>query len=547
MEEFYTRLLEVSSEYDSILLYDRRICFDINGLSFVIDFEAKNFIDDEALTALHKIENLPQKLSHQTIKSLFVYYGNWEFSFEPEMPEPQAVTRTMYQLVRNFLDLNPQIIVSFDTYLDFEGLIEGISGYCDVEQSGLAFKIILNIELGATVDVVNLISTFCIESLRINKGYTFFPKEKNKDALKDDFNLTILHTSTKARRLGYLKLLSDLFDFGRNYPINRFNKVVEEAAATVESQLLKYKNSKGLIRKTKSGISAKPYVELAHDLALINYLRNSVAQGKMFKVYSELRPIDSINQNYFKLNKLDKLFFLEQILRQDALYIFVMLESLFLYGVLSLSALQTIFHEAVLKKLKKFEEFVKDRESRKYKELQNVRKRIEGWEKPDKYLEHVLMPRLNWMLDLGLVSFSPKNTFMIDEKGEKLLVHYWAWQDLYGEVAINLNGILDFVYITIFSDLYEGGIENEQSEEAIKKLVKAVILDSFEHFKTIAPNRVTASQAISFTQYFLFLKHNIKTGRPFIRRLLSEEFTDNFIYNYQPQYQDGYIQIIKQP
>jgi len=323
--------------------------------------------------------------------------------------------------------------------------------------------------------------------------------------------------------------------------------MVEEESSKIESHLSKYKNSKGLIKKTKSGISAKPYVELALNLDLINYLRSSVVQGKMFKVYSELRGIDSVNQNYFELSRLDKLFFLEQILRQDALYIFVTLEILFLHRELSLSALQTIFQEAILKKLKKFEEFVKDKgEDRKAKDLQSIRQRIENWEKPEKYLEHVLMPRLNWLFDLDLVSFSQKNTFSINERGEKLLKHYWDWQDLYGEVVINPNGILDFAYIAIFNDLYEGGIGNQQDEEAIKKRVNDVLTDSFEHFKTIAPNRVTASQAIAFTQYLLFLKESIKTGKPFIRRLLSDEFTDKFIYKYQPQYKDGYIQIIKQ-
>jgi len=546
-EEFYTRLLEVSSEYDSTLLYDGRVCFDINGMSFVIDFEKENLEEEAEVFALHEIENLPEKLCLKTPQSLFIYYGNWDALFDPEIHDPKALTATMYQLVKKIRELNPRIVVSFNSFMDFEGLIEGVSVYCDTKQPWLAFKIMLDTELGATVDMVNLISTFSKDLPKINIGYSFFSKKKTHEALRDDYSLKILQTNTKARRLGYFKLLSTLFDVGKQHPVNRFNKVVEEAAAAVECQLLKYKNSKGLIKKTKSGISAKPYVELALNLDLINFLRSSVVQGKMFKVYSELREIDLSNQNYFELSRLDKLFFLEQILRQDALYIFVTLESLFLQGELSLFALQPIFQDAILKKLKKFEEFVKDKgEERKAKDVQSIRHRIENWEKPKKYLEHVLMPRLNWLFDLDLVSFSQKNTFSINEKGEKLLTHYWDWQDLYGEIVINPNGILDFAYITIFNDIYEGGIGNQQDEEAIKKRVNAVISDSFEHFRTIAPNRVTASQAIAFTQYLLFLKESIKTGKPFIRRLLSDEFTDKFIYKYQPQYKDGYIQIIKQ-
>lgn len=513
----------------------------------MIDFESTELLNEEELSALHNIESLPEKLCQLTIESLFIYLEGYEGFFDPAMPERKAVTGTMYQMVKKLLELNPLIVNSFDTYIDSEGLIEGVSGYCDVEQPWLAFKILLNTELGTTLETVNLISTFSRDLPKVDRVYTFFSKEKKQEALKDDFNLKILHTSTKARRLGYLKLLSTLFDAGKQYPVNRFNKVVEVEASAVESQLLEYRNTKGLIKKTKSGISAKPYVELAHNLDLINYLRSSVVQGKMFKVYSELRVLDSVQQNFFELTTFDKLFFLEQILRQDALYFFVMLESLFLYSESSLFDMQIIFRKSLLKRLKKFEDFVRDKGAdREAKDLQSVRQRVEGWEKPEKYLEHVLMPRLNWMLDLDLVSFSQKNTFNITEKGERLLKHYWDWQDLYGEVVINPNGILDFAYIDIFNDMYDDGKGNQQDEETIKKRVNAVISDSFEHFKTIAPNRVTASQAIAYTQYFLFLKESIKTGKPFIRRLLSDEFTDKFIYKYQPQYRDGYIQIIKQ-
>lgn len=546
-KDFYTRLLAVSSENNSILLYDGRVVFNLDEVDFVIDFESTELLNKNEISALHEIEDLPEKLCQLTIESIFIYFlEDHEEFFFPKMPKRKAITKTMYQMVRKLMELNPLIIKSFDTYIDSEGLIESVNGYCDIEQSSLSCKIELNVELGATLDTVNLISILSKELPRLDSIYTFFSKEKNQEILKDDFNLEILHVSTKTRRLGYFKLLSTLFDEGKQYPVNRFSEVFENEALAIESELLEYKNTKGLIKKTQSGNSAKPYVKLAHDLGLINYLRSSVVQGKIFKVYSELRMLDSDQQNFFMLTNLDKLFFLEQILRRDTLYFFVILESLFLYNESSFFNLQTIFRESVLKRLRKFEGFVRNKgENRKANNLQSVRQRVEAWEKPEKYLEHVLMPRLNWMLDLDLVSFTQKNTFVITEKGERLVKHYWDWQDLYGGVVINPNGMLDFVYIAVFNELYGDGKDNPQAESAIKKRVNALIAESFEHFKTMAPNRVTASQAIAFTQYSLFLKESIKTGKPFIRRLLSEEFIDQFIYKHQSQYKDGYIQIIR--
>lgn len=521
-----------------------RVCFELGSLNLILEFDGTVFLEDEDFTLIERVENFSDRLVNATLQKMFVQ----RLEVLEDLLYTNSITSSMYFIVKKLTSFNPEYILEYDTYFDYRGLDEkdfDDGGMCPSPLT-VSFKIFIDLNFGTTVLFLNRLLELSSNLPQVEGVYSFYFRNINNEALRDDFKLTILQTNTKARRLGYLKLLSTLFDMGKQYPVNRFNKIVEQESSKVESQLSIYKNSKGLIKKTKSGISAKPYVELAHELGLINYLRSSVVQGKMFKVYSELRTLGSDNRSYFELDRLDRLFFLEQILRQDSLYTFVLLESLFLYGELSLARLQGVFYRRLLKRLKKLEEFVKDKgEDKKVKEIMTVRQRVEGWEKPDKYLEHVLMPRLNWMLDLDLVSFSQKNTFKITEKGEKLLKHHWDWQDLYGEVVVNPNGILDFAYIAIFNDLYEGGIGNQQDEEAIKKRVDAVISDSFEHFKTIAPNRVTASQAIAYTQYFLFLKESIKTGKPFIRRLLSDEFTNKFIYKYQPQYRDGYIQIIK--
>lgn len=528
-----------------MVLSNGRVCFELGRSSLILDFDKTAFVEDEDFTLIERIENFSGRLANATLQKMFVQ----RLEVLEDLLYSNSITSSMYFIVKEITAFNPEYILEYDTYFDHRGLDEkdfDDGGMCPSPLT-VSFKIFIEPKLGTTILFLNRLLELSSNLSKVEDIYSFYFRNIDNEALRDDYKLSILQTNTKARRLGYLKLLSTLFDMGKQYPVNRFNKIIEQESSKIESQLSVYKNSKGLIKKTKSGISAKPYVELAHELDLINYLRSSVVQGKMFKVYSELRMLALDNQNYFELDKLDRLFFLEQILRQDSLYTFVILESLFLYGELSLATLRGVFYRRVLKRLKKIEEFVKYKgEDKKAKEIMTVRQRIEGWENPQKYLEHVLMPRLNWLFDLDLVLFSPENLFRLENKGERLLKHYWDWQDLYGEVVINPNGILDFAYIAIFNDLYEGSMGNQQDEDAIKKRVDAVISDSFDHFKTIAPNRVTASQAIAFTQYYLFLKESIKTGKPFIRRLLSDEFTNKFIYKYQPQYKDGYIQIIKQ-
>ena len=75
-----------------------------------------------------------------------------------------------------------------------------------------------------------------------------------------------------------------------------------------------------------------------------------------------------------------------------------------------------------------------------------------------------------------------------------------------------------------------------------EKLTLKCLENSFEIFKTLAPNRVTASQAANYTKYKLYMDDKIKVGYSFILNKLSEKEQDKFIFKYQEQYQDGYIQ-----
>ena len=72
---------------------------------------------------------------------------------------------------------------------------------------------------------------------------------------KDDFDFKYLVSNTKLRRLGYLKILLSMFADNAEFPISSFNKKFEIFAIKFEPYLLQHKNSKGIIKETKNGIS----------------------------------------------------------------------------------------------------------------------------------------------------------------------------------------------------------------------------------------------------------------------------------------------------
>jgi hypothetical protein len=163
-------------------------------------------------------------------------------------------------------------------------------------------------------------------------------------------------------------------------------------------------------------------------------------------------------------------------------------------------------------------------------------------EKPEVYLEHIIMPRLNWMLDIGIVK-GINNQFEITKNGIRLFQHLCIWNDINTEEIISPDAFLDRFMVHLYDDCFnENQVINPEKTDLILDRVFKHIEDSFDYFKTLAPNRVTASQAVNYTKYKLYLEDKIKVGYQFILGELSKKEQDKFIFKYQVQYQDGYIQ-----
>jgi len=61
-------------------------------------------------------------------------------------------------------------------------------------------------------------------------------------------------------------------------------------------------------------------------------------------------------------------------------------------------------------------------------------------------------------------------------------------------------------------------------------------------FKTLAPNRTTLSQAINYTKYQIYINENVPIEYKFIENYIKEQSKEKYIFKYQHQYKDGYIQ-----
>ncbi|WP_461141269.1 hypothetical protein [Spirosoma pomorum] len=543
-------LFEVSDSFGILIEFKRPVRDDVDEDDEDEDIEL-NFEEERELNKLSSDELLSLPSLEET-KSIQVYgseiYGYREVN-ELDKILPQSNSRTLFILLSKIKSRFPQDGLVDNYIFDINEGFEDWGGYCDVgDYYNFLFRISLkcnNKQLREIIEIINSVYSNPPQiSPYIYKHYI------NLRKIVDTKRVNIINTNTKSRRLGYLKLLSQYLTKYPQTPASQFFKKYESFVIPFQDKLLESSNPKGIIKlsttKKITGTSAKPYLEIANDLELTNSLNRIVTSSKRFKVYIELSK-NYQSKNPFELNFLDKIFFGETLLKYDFLYISVLLELIYVRQETSFSELKRVFQQALIQRLQYFlQDYVALHERRVIDEIRKVRARIEAWEKPDRYLEHVLMPRLNWLLDIDFIKLpTSKNRevlVQITETGERFFEGLCDWYDLSLGWVLDPSDLMSYFFPHIFAKTYRLGINVSLNEIEIKAIVLERINECFKLFQTMTFNRVTLSQTIWYTQYTLLLNHGCSVSSKYINRIIQEDFSNLFIYKFQAQFNDGYLQ-----
>lgn len=357
------------------------------------------------------------------------------------------------------------------------------------------------------------------------------------------YDLRLVTTSTKVRRLGYFKLMLSLFKGSPLYLEKPFLKKVSAVATEHEEELLNYKNTKGIIKQTNTGGGAKPYVEVAIGMNLINKVGNGYEQGKVSRAYNAIQQQCS---TLFDMGIIDKAFFLESILRYDYLYIYTLLEYAYTAQCPSYKDAKGVYQQMLLKNLRHMKEGANRVDSIKKLNFQTVERRIREWKKPNVYLEHVLMPRLNWLYDLELLILRDNLSFELTKEGERLFSAICGWRDISGAAITDPSPYLDTCFMKVFEDVYGMYSHRKASETEIDNFLKSYLEESFHLFKTFAPNRVTFSVFANYSKWKLFKETGYTIDIDDIEKGFLKRNEDEYIFKFQKFYNDGYIQKTKQ-
>lgn len=358
---------------------------------------------------------------------------------------------------------------------------------------------------------------------------------------KDNHNIKILPSNTKARRLGYLKVLLSMFSNVDRIPINTIATKFESLSIQYKEHLLNHKNNKGEIIITKTGVSAKPYIDLAEKLGFINKITGYYTLGKEGKIFSSLlNDTDVINDSIFSFKSIDNPYLLELILKEDFLCISTILRLLYKETEMSYNRIRTVFQAELINQCTSY----CINENLSFSERHSIKSqilKIKGWKKSLTYLEHIIMPRVNWLYDLGILNMN-KNSFSLTSFGQRLYFNLSTWDDINRSKVVSPIWYLDNYFIKLYVNSMDCS-GSTFSIDSNRCLMQKYIDSAFPLFKTLAPNRVTFSQLAKYVKYNLYLHYDLLIDTDDIKELFSKSEFVQYIFRYQNQYNDGYIQI----
>ena len=236
----------------------------------------------------------------------------------------------------------------------------------------------------------------------------------------------IKEPSSLVRRLRYV---SQILQLVGQRPLNKEVLVtkLKDWSNTHRDDLENYKYNTGAAHSIeKKGMTqlAINYLDLAVKFGLLSKISNVYQLTRIGRVILSLRD-DKPNEelNLFSLHQNEQIFYIHQILQQDADILLTVVNMLQSPDVHNHKSLQKNFQDAFLERIKakistSSQEHITNRLHDRQVEIKT------GWKKPESYAAYIVPPRLHWLLDLRLLdSRKEKNSFIyqLTEVGQNLI------------------------------------------------------------------------------------------------------------------------------
>jgi hypothetical protein len=339
-------------------------------------------------------------------------------------------------------------------------------------------------------------------------------------------------TNTKTRRLAYLTTMISILgrrSLGERVFLARLVRWNREH----KRHLNDYWVQTGEITSTRHNSAGARYLRLATDLRLIASVSAAYRTTRIGLVlHALIRKLGSDNNPFF-LTNVEQLFYMYTLLGKDADILLTVIDGVTDHLGVSLAHLQRTFQERFLERVN--QKFTLSQNKMLKQLLLQRRMEIKDWRRPERYAEHLVPPRLNWLLDLGLLEPEPftRHRYFLTEKGKRFIESLFRPKGA-SFSDVNDRWLASEFWLTTVPELLEIKplTDWKQLDEKRRRTLCAQLLqEAFEAFRHTVVPKISLTQALLYLSTALMLEYQIGVGPFHLREWLSTSKTlDSYRY-----------------
>lgn len=352
----------------------------------------------------------------------------------------------------------------------------------------------------------------------------------------DERPLCALNTNTKTRRLRFLVVAARFAEIGVDS--QRLASSILMWASQHADALQAHADSKGAILASTGIRSVSPYLGLAKEIGLLT----NVGRGMTTTNVGRALILAAPPQDKFALCLEERLSFLFDLFIHDRDMICPLIVQL-RDGKQRKREIRRAFPETYKRHLNRLRAYCGTSRSRR--QLDNALGRLDRWQRPEIYMEHIVEPRLSWLVDLQLCQFVGDEVELTD--GGLHLASILADPHKENIIPITKEFLRRRYFKTIAPCLLDAQAQVEEkkpSREELGLLLNECCAFIKRNTKSLAVNRIVASTLFRYAGVVLFAQHRVAVDfRDLFRFFSQDEMSATFPWRFrwQAAQDDGYL------
>lgn len=353
----------------------------------------------------------------------------------------------------------------------------------------------------------------------------------------DAHPLCVLNVNTKARRLRYVTVLAH---FAKTVTDStRLTNAVLNWAAEHTEALQVHKDSKGAVLPSTGVRSVLPYLNLAKELSFLKSV------GRRLALTNTGRVLTMVSQVFdeFSLGTEERLYFLFDLLNHDRDLLCPLIIQLSDGGVQRKRDIRKAFPDVYKEHLTRLREQCGTVRSRR--QVDAALERVAHWRSAETYMEHVVDPRISWLVDLDLCTLEGDQV-SLTKRGASFAT---ALAEFGRSNLFVITG--DFLRRRYFNSIArtveprdDSPKRERPSEGELIPLLRECCEFVRKNTTSLVPNRIVASTLFRYTGLKLFIEHRIAADFSDLLKLFSNEEKASKIgwrLRWQAAQEDGYL------